>query len=166
MCQSIEHKNHYTRARKKYQQDSKYTHVDDEIYLSADLQKVISLPRMGGFKLAIFNKRLTFFKETFAELGTGKSSYATIWHEAISGRMDEDIASVFYAYLHKVRDMKKVVIWLYNCGAHNKNWCFFSMLAYLINSEKVMHDMIELNTLRRDMHTCLQIQSTSKLKKS
>ena len=110
MCQSIEHKNHYTRARKKYQQDSKYTHVDDEIYLSADLQKVISLPRMGGFKLAIFNKRLTVFNETLAELGTGKSRYATIWHEATSGRMDEDIASVFYAYLHKVRDMKKVVI--------------------------------------------------------
>ncbi|GFR81918.1 CAI-1 autoinducer sensor kinase/phosphatase CqsS [Elysia marginata] len=92
------------------------------IFTSADLQKVIMLPRIDTFKAAIFfTKRLVVFNKTFAELGCGSRDFAAVWHKAIAGRQDEDIASTFYAFLHKVRDTKKIVFWLDNCGAQNKN---------------------------------------------
>ena len=110
----LKHRRAFVRARKEYKDDSKSQHLPNEIYTSADLQKVIMLPRMDDFKTAIFSRRLTVFNETFAELGTGKCDFAALWNEAIAGRQDEDLASTFHAYLIKVRDMDKVVFWLEN----------------------------------------------------
>ena len=64
------------------------------------MQKVIMLPRMLGVKTAIFKKRLVTFHETFAPLGKfsrtkGIVPTGVIWHEGISGRNAEDVASKF-----------------------------------------------------------------------
>ena len=103
------HRKRYKKARMEYTTDSKSKHSDDEIFTSADLQKVIMLPQMECFKEAIFTRRLTVFNETFAELGSGKRDIAALRHEGISGRQDEDLASTFHSYMLKMRDLKRVV---------------------------------------------------------
>ncbi|KAK3803391.1 hypothetical protein RRG08_016937 [Elysia crispata] len=54
--------------------------------------------------------------------------------------------------------MKKVVIWLDDCGEQNKNWCLFTKLTYLVNSEKAMHDTIELKYFEKG-HTYMPADS-------
>ena len=155
------HRKKYKKARMEYTTDSKSKHSDDEIFTSADLQKVIMLPQMECFKKAIFTRRLTVFNETFAELGSGKRDIAALWHEGISGRQDEDLASTFHSYMLKMRDLKRVVFWLDNCGAQNKNWTLFTMLLHLVNSKIVATEEVELKYLEKG-HTFMSADSKHK----
>ena len=141
----IRHFRKLKQARLEYERQVKLPKNDAEIYVAVDLQKVIMLPRMNQFKEAIFTRRLTVFNETFAGLGSRKN-FATIWHEAISGRNDEDIASSYYTFLTaNCRDAERVTIWADNCTAQNKNWTIFTMLAYLVNSNKIAAKSITIN---------------------
>ncbi|GFO34794.1 Cai-1 autoinducer sensor kinase/phosphatase cqss [Plakobranchus ocellatus] len=83
----------------EYKKDFQLRYSNDEVFTSADLQKVVMLPQMECFKEATFTRRLTVFNETFAELGSGKRNYAAVWHGGISGRKDEDLASTFHSCL-------------------------------------------------------------------
>ena len=103
------HRNKYKKARMLYTKDSKSKHSDDEIFTSADLQKVIMLLQMKCFKEGIFMRRLTVFNERFAELGSEKRDFAALWHQVISGRQDEDLASTLHSYMLKMRDINRVV---------------------------------------------------------
>ncbi|KAH9641501.1 hypothetical protein HF086_017837 [Spodoptera exigua] len=89
------HKQKYEKARKCYQEDVDLsTKFTEKAFYSADLQKVIMLPRIDMFKAAIFCPRIIAFNESFVPLGPTKSTsqpFAAIWHEAISGRKQEDI---------------------------------------------------------------------------
>ena len=81
---------------------------DDEIIVSADLQKVIMLPVMPGLKKVIFCKRIVMFNETFAPLGGEKNhgkATGVLWHEGISGRTAEDVASVFISFFQELCKM-------------------------------------------------------------
>ena len=69
-------------------------------HLCVDLQKVIMLPRLPGYKTAIFTRRLVTFNQTFAPLGYKNDKknntnrpLGIIWHEAIACRFAENIAS-------------------------------------------------------------------------
>uniref|UniRef100_A0A6P7H6U8 Uncharacterized protein LOC114347807 n=2 Tax=Diabrotica virgifera virgifera TaxID=50390 RepID=A0A6P7H6U8_DIAVI len=107
---------------------------DSRVY-TADLQKVIMLPRCDTFKEIIFTPRLIAFNESFVPVGTSKTStVAVLWHEAISGRKKADIVSTFYAFLNKIRDSEEVVIWLDNCSGQNKNWCLYTFFVYAVSS--------------------------------
>ena len=64
---------------------------ENRLIVSADFKKVVMLPHMEQFRTAIFTRRLSVFNETFAEVGKGKRNHAVVWHEATSGRRDEDI---------------------------------------------------------------------------
>lgn len=82
----------YTNSRALYQQhaekSSKPTHDSDTVYYSADLQKIIILPRVDCFKKVIFVRRLTAYNESFVPLGEKckQNTVSCIWHEAISRR--------------------------------------------------------------------------------
>ena len=93
------HKDKYEAARAMYRADKEIS-SEDTRYLSVDLQKVILLPRLPGYKSAIFTPRLITFNQTFAPLGGKKSSsrrpLGVIWHAATSGRKAEDITSTFH----------------------------------------------------------------------
>lgn len=133
------HKERYTLAREKYDVDRKSMKSVDVGYFSADLQKVIMLPRIDMFKAVLFCPRLVVFHESFVPLGhktSDQMTYAVIWHEAISGRKKDDIASAFRAFLKQYRDLSKIILWLDNCAGQNKNWALFSFLIYWINSEE------------------------------
>ena len=103
--------------------------TEDELFLSADMQKVILLPRLPGFKLCLFTKRVVVIHESFAPISTkgrerGLRALGVLWHEAIMGRNDEDVASPFIKAMQSswYRSFDNFIIWLDNCAGQNKNW--------------------------------------------
>lgn len=102
------------------------------------------LPRCDTFKEVIFTPRIIAFNESFVFTGKKKCATAVIWHEAISERRKQDIASAFYAFLLSIRDAKTVTLWLDNCCSQNKNWNLFSFFIYIMSSCEVSFEKITL----------------------
>lgn len=141
VCQSWgKHIDLATESRKLYRQYAEGQFQEEGLVCySADLQKIIMLPRIDSFKAVIFTQRLTTYHKTFAPVGKKSKEvpYAMLWHEALSGRWKEDIISTFYMFLNKQRDAKKIVIWLDNCASQNKNWALLSFLVKMVNSNEI-----------------------------
>ena len=156
-CKDYEkHRERYILARKRYEVDAdKQTQKKnnpDTLIFAADLEKVIMLPRMEQFKTVMFCPRLIVFNQSFVPIGDKHihgldRTYAALWHEAVSGRKKEDIASCFRAFFIQNRDLKHIILWLDNCAAQNKNWTLFSYLVYLVNSAEVNFETITLRYL-------------------
>ena len=72
------------------------------LFLSADTQKVILLPRLPGYKICLFTKRIVVINQSFAPINkeevNKKRSLGVLWHEGISGRNDEDVTSITLKY--------------------------------------------------------------------
>lgn len=148
-----QHHQRYILARQEYKKDvDKQNEINaDSAYFSADLEKVIMLPRIDEFKIVMFCPRIIVFNESFVPIGDKKNTttktYAAIWHESVSGRKMHDIASCFRAFLLANRDLKSLTIWLDNCAAQNKNWTLFSYLLNVVNSVEVNYETIKLKYL-------------------
>lgn len=133
------HKKRYVSARKEYQRDvnrhSGSAETHNTVCVSVDLEKVILLPHIPCYKSAIFTSRLIVFNETFVPLGTShRPVVACVWHEGVSGRNKEDLVSTYYHFIKQQEDCDSIIIWLDNCSAQNKNWCFMAFLVYIVNS--------------------------------
>ena len=77
--------------------------------VSVDLQKVVMLPRLPGFKAPCFANRLVDFHHTFAPVRSHTTSNeveSNVWHEGTSGRKCEDIALADMKALETNRDFK------------------------------------------------------------
>lgn len=114
--------------------------VDNNAVRSVDLQKVIMLPRLPGFKSACFTRRLVTFHHTFAPIGSYTTSCKTLsvaWHEAVSGRKCEDIASSFRMALENDRSKEDVVYFMDNCAGQNKNYTLFTAMLSAINGPTI-----------------------------
>ena len=106
--------------------------------MSVDMQKMIMLPRLLDLKQAIFCKRLVLFSETFAHVGGRKKSKTlkptgALWHEAITGRLAEDVASAFIHFIRKNCDIQSFIFWTDNCSGQIKNWFLFTALVNEVN---------------------------------
>ena len=125
-------------TRMHYQNDKESNHSDNEVFYAGDMEKVIMLPRLPGMKRAIFTRRIILFNETFSPLG-GKNdlrdTVAVLWHEGVSGRNDEVLASTMTKVLYHPQNEKYVdfTFWFDNCAAQNKNWTLFSAMISEIN---------------------------------
>ena len=118
----------------------KFEETEDELFLSADMQKVILLPRLPGFKLCLFTKRAVVINESFAPISAkgrerGLRALGVLWHEAIMGRNDEDVASSFIKAMQssRYRNFDNFIIWLDNCAGQNKNWTLITALTKFVN---------------------------------
>jgi len=139
-------------SRTKYQEDA--AKDTDTIHLSADMQKVLLLPRMPSLKSCFFLKKLVVFHETFAPIGSSKKNgkkprvLSCLWNESISGRNACDVASSFEkALTFYMQNTSKVVIWADNCSAQNKNWTLYTALNLLVNDSENGYEDIELQYL-------------------
>lgn len=102
--------------------------------------QVVQIPRLEGLKSVIFAQRLLVFNETFAPVGDYAKSYpvvACVWDEPTAGRTANEILSCFSRIIENYKDKSKIVLWLDNCSAQNKNWNLFLYLILLINSPEV-----------------------------
>lgn len=98
------------------------------------------LPRMDMFKIDMFCPRIIAFNESFLPLGPSTNyskPFAVLWHEAVSGRKQEDIISASRAFFLSKRDCSEITVWVDNCSSQNKNWAFFTFLAHIINSSDI-----------------------------
>lgn len=144
------HHEKYLKARQLYENHKKRPQDHNTIYFSADLEKVIMLPRLESFKAAIFCHRLVAYNHTFAPLGkiTSESKPLTVlWHDAQAGRKQEDIMTGFYYFLLRYRDTPNIHIWLDNCTAQNKNWLLYSLLVHMVNGSDISAEQIILHYL-------------------
>ncbi|KAG5882010.1 hypothetical protein JTB14_005567 [Gonioctena quinquepunctata] len=133
------------RSREQYQYDTNLTNTDTIVY-SADLEKVIMIPRIDMFKSTVFTHRIVVYNGSFVPTGARKGSkassiYPVLWHEALSGRSKHEILSAYYNFFVFHRDMKNIVLWVDNCSAQNKNWTFFRFnLYYKFGSDQCRQD--------------------------
>lgn len=134
------------KARNLYREHAEQLFEDGTVCCSADLQKVIMLPRIDCFKKVIFTKRIIAYHQSFVPVGkkTNKKPFACVWHEGITGRSKEDIVSTFYAFFLQYRDSPRIILWLDNCSSQNKNWCFLTFLIYVVNSDEMAIDEINI----------------------
>jgi len=136
----VKWREHIERARvshKRYQDDRALIHDDNTAVMSVDMQKVLMLPRLPGVKTCVFTRRLVAFHETFAPIGSvpKRPVVSALWHEGISGRNAEDLASVFIKVMQHLRDVRQFIFYVDNCGAQNKNWTLFTALTAVVNSD-------------------------------
>lgn len=99
------HISHATEARNNYRADSESINWNSKnLCVSADLQKVVMLPRMKSFKEVIFTHCLITFNERFVPVGKNQKdlmSEAVLWHDGISGRKMADLVSSFYRFYYR-----------------------------------------------------------------
>lgn len=120
----VNYKNHIEKAnnsRKEYRKDVNAAmenikfKITDEIFYSAELQKVIMLPRLDTFKEVIFTPRLIVFNESFVPLGKmcpQSVNFACLWHEAIAGRKKKILLVAFTHFLCFVATKEKLLFGL------------------------------------------------------
>ena len=110
----------YHQAREAYHKDRHMAETRpmnkecvSSIYLSADMPKVILLPRLPEFKRCLFTKRIVVINQSFVPIAR-KSEYppiGIIWHEGISGRKDDEVTSAFF----KLLNLSRLEIYLTGC---------------------------------------------------
>ena len=135
-----DHYKKYCETRSAYKNDKYLVGIEsDTLFQSADMQKIILLPRLPEYKVCIFTKRLVVINQSFAPLNKEevgkKKSLAVIWHEEIKGRNDEDVTSAFLKCMNFVdfRDYENFVLWFDNCAGRNKNWTLYTALTNYVN---------------------------------
>ena len=161
VCQNWnKHMKRATEARAQYRQDTDADSSNERVVFSADLEKVIMLPRLNMFKSVLFARRIIAFNESFIPVGSRQNlkPLAVLWHEAIAGRKREDIISAFHAFFATYRDIPQIALWLDNCAGQNKNWGLLCYLVYLVNSDETSTEIIELNYLEPG-HTFMSADS-------
>ena len=147
-------------ARTAYKSDGEMI-IPGRVVRSVDLQKVVMLPRLPGYKSACFTKRLVGFHQTFAPVGKYCSDVKTesvLWHEAIAGRKAEDITSSVIQAVIRDRDYKDIVYYMDNCGGQNKNYSLYTALTDIVNTKKISADTITLKYLEAG-HTFMSADS-------
>nr|CAI5839641.1 unnamed protein product [Callosobruchus analis] len=72
-------------------------------------------------------------------------AYSAVWHEGITGRNKEDVVSAYYAFFLQYRYTKCITLWVDNCSAQNKNWCFLCFLVHIVNSDATLISKIVIN---------------------
>ena len=98
--QQLTHIKRVLSARARYNEDKCDKSEDMIIVSNYDMQKVILLPRLPGYKESLFTSRLVTINQTFSPVVSSKiKSTGVLWHEAIAGRNDEHVSSA-YVKLH------------------------------------------------------------------
>ena len=71
-----------------------------------------------------------------------------MWHEAIKGRLAEDVVSAFINFIQKNYDIQGFTFWAKNFSAQNKNWFLFTALANEVNKKNTLQS-ITLNNFEQ-----------------
>ena len=116
--QKIESREERNKDRSLYGKNSEKVAV-----ICFDLQNVITLPR-ASVSSFFYRRKLTCYNLT-AHNSKDKKIYCAIWHEAISGRAGNHIASALIKILQKVVTnnpaVEDIILWSDACVPQNKN---------------------------------------------
>jgi len=91
--------------------------------LCFDLQNVISVPSTNVSNM-FYKRKLNVYNLT-GHLSVKKKGYCSVWHEGLSGRGGNDIASAVVAILKKIvvefPELSELVLWADSCISQNRN---------------------------------------------
>lgn len=69
------------------------------------------LPKMS-LKSSVFINKLVVFTKTFASLINSEENIYVLWHEAISGWLEKNVASAYLAIIQKASaDIRHYIFW-------------------------------------------------------
>ena len=109
MCEVCKnHEEHLALAgesREQYRKNRDYP-PEEGILLTSDMQQVVMIPRMPGYKSVIVQKKLTVYHQTVSTLGDAKGSVGVVWHSAMMQRNDQDVASVYISVFRSAHDIE------------------------------------------------------------
>lgn len=98
---------------------------------SMDLQQVLFLPTLTHSRM-FYLRQLSNYNLGI-HIGDTNAAYMNIWHEGISGRGGNEIAScVLKLFLNRVTAKKVLTMWSDNCCGQNKNKMILMLWIYLV----------------------------------
>ncbi|CAH2207420.1 jg21599, partial [Pararge aegeria aegeria] len=96
-----------------------------------DLQQVLSTPALTHSQM-YYSRQLSNFNLGI-HIGDTNDAYMCLWHEGITGRGGNEIAScVLKVFSSGATNKKKLIMWSDNCAGQNKNRMIILLWIYLI----------------------------------
>lgn len=120
-------------ARKMMKLDHERSQLPNSEYctISVDLQQVFSIPTLTHSNM-YYLRQLSCYN-LGVHVGDNNQGLMFIWHEGISGRGSNEIASCLFKTVSlKVTDKRKLVVWCDNCAGQNKNQMTLFLWIYLV----------------------------------
>lgn len=98
--------------------------------LSMDLEQVSSLPTLTHSQM-FYSRQLSCYNLCL-HVGDNNQGHMFLWHEGISGRGRNEIASCrFQALTSGLTEKRKLTVWSDNCIGQNKNKMILFLWIYL-----------------------------------
>ena len=137
------HRQRAEEARHSLHVDMEKTEDPDVFVVTADMQKVLQMPKLEC-KDYFFSRKLVLFNETFCAPGKNGPATCILWNEEEAGRKASDVAN---AYVHFAcsQQCSHLIIYADNCSSQNKNRTLFSVLIRAVNDKDVSANTITLN---------------------
>lgn len=105
--------------------------TSDTCTISIDLQQVFSLPTLTHCQV-YYLRQLSCFNLGL-HMADNSQGFMFVWHEGISGRGGNEIAScILRGFRNKITSKRKLTVWTDNCSGQNKNKMILFLWIYLI----------------------------------
>lgn len=106
--------------------------TSDTMTVSMDLEQVLSLPTLTHSQM-YYMRQLSNYN-LCVHLGDNNTGFMFLWHEGITGRGGNEIAScVLKAFTNIPTQKRKLTIWSDNCAGQNKNKMLLFLWIYLVS---------------------------------
>lgn len=131
-----DHVKHKEAGRKERQRDRE-NKEDSIAVVTFDLENVFALPKINVSN-AFYKKKLNCYNLT-GHCSTNNITYCSIWHEYLSGRAGNHLASALIKILKNVvkdnENLRKIILWSDSCVPQNKNSIMSVALQTFLQSE-------------------------------
>ena len=127
---------------KRQRDEDRKTQLPGTAIVCIDLENVISLPKsnVGNF---YYKRKLSQYNLT-GHCSLNKKGYCVLWHEAMSGRGGNDIASAVTCMLEKILadfpNIDRFVLWFDSCVPQNRN----SFMSVCLREFLIKHPNIKI----------------------
>lgn len=144
----------YARNEKQNDRDSKSEH---RVVVCFDMQRVLTCPQ-SSISVFYYSRKFSVFNLTGYDLNQ-RQGYCMLWHEGVSGRDGNDIASATVRLLEKIlasydNPVEELILWSDACVPQNKNSFMATALIELLNQSnhlKIIHQKFQ-----EPGHSCVQ----------